>query len=63
MGTLSKSAPGSYQVTPDRRQRLIRARPGGRQINAKTPDGSFVSKGQTAAARTSRSSLDPAQTD
>lgn len=45
MRTLSDVAPGSYQVTPDP-VAALRAMPGseGRQINAKTPCGSFPTR-------------------
>jgi len=64
MGTRSKkSAPGSYQVTPDRWQRLLRARPDSRQINAKAPCGPIVEMGQTVPARTTRFLRNQAETD
>jgi transposase len=52
-----------YQVTSVRRQRLLRARPDGRQINARTPVGSVVSKSQTVTAGTTRSLRDPVRRD
>jgi hypothetical protein len=58
-----KSAPGSYQVTPDRWQRLLRARPDSRQINAKAPCGPIVEMGQTVPARTTRFLRNQAETD
>ncbi|MFD3737829.1 transposase [Streptomyces sp. ISL-111] len=45
--------------TSVRRQRLLRARPDSRQINARTPAGSVISKSQTVAAGTTRSLRDP----
>jgi hypothetical protein len=49
---IEKPASASYQVTPDRRQRLLRAWPDGRQIYVKALFGSIVGTGQTVPART-----------
>jgi hypothetical protein len=61
--TSKKSAPGSYQVTPYRRQRFLRAWPDGRQIDAKAPRGPVIEMGQTVPLRTTRNLRNQAQPD
>jgi len=63
MGRFQKVCPRLLSGHARRWQRLLRARPDARQINAKAPCGPIVEMGQTVPARTTRFLRNQAETD